>query len=161
MKKRTLFAAMGLVLAGIQAAQAQPPVAQVQARDLGYWRTAGSMASTITGDIVIRPSQFTIDFRTYSLAPIRALKPAEVSAVFAVVADAGISGMLYRLKVPAAQRFQHKNTLCGGEETQWMVTYAMGKRLEVAFFSGGEMPVLSFEAMQASQARCGVFRYKR
>ncbi len=165
MKKRTLIASAALALAGIlagsQAPAAQTPTALAQALDLGYWRTADSMASTITGDIVIRRSQFTIDFITYPLAPVRALKPSEVSAVFGVVAQPGVSGMLYRLKVPATQRFQHKNTLCGGEETQWMATYAQKKKLEVAFFSGDEMPVFTFEAMQASQARCGVFRYKR
>lgn len=164
MKKRTLIVAMGLALVGILAAtlaQAQLPEAQAQARDLGYWRTAGSMASTVTGDIVIRRSQFTIDYITFPLAPIRALKPQEVSAAFGVVAQPGISGMLYRLRVPATQRFQHKNTLCGDEEAQWMATYARAKKLEVAFFSGDRMPVFTFEAMQESQARCGVFRYKR
>jgi hypothetical protein len=160
MKKRTLIAAMGLALAGLLGgtlAQA----AQARAQDLGYWRPADSMAAAITGDITIRPSELTIYFITYSLAPIRALKPAEVSAAFDVVADPGISGMLYRLKVPAAQRFAHKNTLCGGEETQWMATYVTGKTLEVALFSGDEIPVFTFEAMQGSQARCGVFTYKR
>lgn len=164
MKKWTLMAAMGLVMAGVLAgpqARAQLPEAQAQARDLGYWRTGDSMASTITGDIEIRRSRVMIDYMVYSLAPIRSLKPAEVSAVFGVVSQPGISGMLYRLKVPATQRFQHKNTLCGYEETQWMATYARPKKLDVAFFSGSSMPVLTFEAMQGSQTRCGVFRYKR
>ncbi len=148
--------ALAAMLAGTQARAAQR-----LAPDQGYWRTADSMASTITGDIVIRPQELTIDFMTYSLAPARALKPAEVSAVFSVVSDAGMSGQLYRLRVPAAQRFAHKNTLCGGEETQWMATYVTGKTLEVAFFSGSEMPVFTFEAMQGSPARCGVFTYRR
>ncbi len=161
MRLRCLIAA-GLTLAGMLAgAQAQAAQAQARTQDLGYWRAADSMSSTITGAIMIRGSKLTIDFMTYSLAPVRALKPAEVSAAFDVVADAGISGMLYRMQVPGTQRFEHKNTLCGGERTQWMATYVTGKTLEVALFSGDQMPVFTFEAMQSSTARCGVFTYKR
>ena len=92
---------------------------------------------------------------------IRTLKPVEVSAVFDADVSAGINGMLYRLKVPAGQRFLHKNTLCGDEDTQWMATYVTGHTLEVAFFSGDDMPVFTFDAISKSPALCGTFAYSR
>ena len=103
----------------------------------------------------------SIDFLIYPLAPIRPLKPVEVSAVFDADVSAGISGMLYRLKIPARQRFLKKNTLCGDEDTQWMATYVSGKTLDVAFFSGDDMPVFTFDAMQKATDLCGTFAYSR
>jgi hypothetical protein len=129
--------------------------------DRGYWRAASSNANAITGDITVGGSKVTIDFATFSLAPIRRLKPVEVSAVFDADVNAGINGMLYRLRVPAAQRFNKKNTLCGDEDTQWMATYVTGRTLQVAFFSGDDEPVFTFDAIQNSSAVCGAFSYSR
>jgi hypothetical protein len=135
--------------------------AQVCAQDQGYWRASSSMANTITGDISIGGSKLTLDFMTFPLASIRVLKPVEVSAVFDADVNAGINGMLYRLRIPAAQRFNKKNTLCGDEDTQWMATYVTGKTLQVAFFSGEDPPVFTFDAMQGTSAKCGVYTYSR
>ncbi len=129
--------------------------------DQGYWRAASSAATSITSDITIGKEKLTIDFIAYPLAPIRALKPVEVSAVFDADVNAGINGTLYRLRVPAMQRFEHKNTLCGDEDTQWMATYVTGKTLEVAFFSGDDMPVFTFDAISKSTTLCGTFAYSR
>jgi hypothetical protein len=129
--------------------------------DRGYWRAASSNANAITGDITVGGSKVTIDFATFPLAPIRRLKPVEVSAVFDADVNAGINGMLYRLRVPAAQRFNKKNTLCGDEDTQWMATYVTGRTLQVAFFSGDDEPVFTFDAIQKSPERCGTFVYGR
>lgn len=107
---------------------------QARAQDQGYWRAASSNANAITGDVTISVSRVTIDYFTFTMAPIRKLKPFEVSSVFDADVNAGIEGMLYRLKVPPNQRFLHKNTLCGDEETQWMATYVTGRTLSVAFF---------------------------
>ncbi len=132
-----------------------------QQPDRGYWQAASNTASSITGDIAIAATKLTIDFKSYTIASIRAIKPEEVSAVFdADVSTAG-PGTLYRLNVPAAQRFLHKNTLCGSEDTQWMVTYAAGKSLQVAFFSGSAAPVLTFDAVSHSTNLCGVYNYAR
>jgi hypothetical protein len=131
------------------------------AQDEGYWRAASSTAASITGDISIGKDKVTIDFLAYPIAEIRRLKPVEVSAVFDADVNAGINGTLYRLSVPAGQRFLHKNTLCGDEQTQWMATYVTGRTLEVAFFSGDDMPVFTFDAMQKSAALCGTFGYTR
>jgi hypothetical protein len=131
------------------------------AQDQGGWYAASTNATSITGDIAIGKDRVSIDFISYPLAPIRTLKPVEVSAVFDADVNAGISGMLYRLRVPAAQRFLHKNSLCGGEDTQWMATYVTGHTLEVAFFSGDDMPEFTFDAISKSTALCGTFAYSR
>ena len=88
----------------------------------------------------------------FPLAPIRPLKPVEVSAVFDADVNAGISGMLYRLRVPAAQRFLQRTRCAEDEDTQWMATYVTGHTLEVAFFSGDDMPVFTFDAISKSTA---------
>jgi len=129
--------------------------------DRGYWSAASSNALAITGDVSIAEAKVTIDLLPFPLAPIRRLKPVEVSAVFDADVRAGIEGSLYRLNVPAGQRFQHKNTLCGGEATQWMATYVTRKTMRVAFFSGDDMPVFTFDAIQQSSALCGTFVYAR
>jgi hypothetical protein len=145
---------MGLVVAcGATGARAQ--------EDRGYWRAASSNALAITGDVTIGELKVAINFTTFPLAPIRRLKPMEVSAVFDADVNAGIEGSLYRLKVAPAQRFLHKNTLCGDEETQWMATYVSGRNLQVAFFSGDDMPVFTFDAVQKSSDLCGTFVYAR
>ena len=100
----------------------------------------------------------TINFLTFPLAAIRSLKPVEVSAVFDADVSAGIEGTLYRLNMPAAQYILRKNTLCGGEETQWMATYATGHTLKVAFFSGDDMPAFTFDAIQTRRRCAGRIR---
>ena len=157
MRKRTLLYAVFLIVLfaalGAAAAQAQ--------EDRGYWRAASSNANAITGDISIGEIKVTIDYLLFPLAPIRRLKPVEVSSAFDADVNAGIEGSLYRLKVPAAQRFLHKNTLCGDDETEWMATYVRGHTLQVAFFSGDDEPVFNFDAIQKSSALCGVYNYAR
>lgn len=145
--------ALGLAAVCGTAAQAQ--------EDRGYWRAASSNANAITGDISIGELKMSLNFVTFPLAPIRRLKPIEVSAAFDADVNAGIEGSLYRLKVPPAQRFLHKNTLCGDDETEWMATYARGHTLQVAFFSGDDEPVFTFDAIQKSSALCGVYSYAR
>lgn len=129
--------------------------------DHGYWRMASTNAKAVTGDINIGELKVTIDFMTFPIAQIRRLKPVEVSAVFDADVNAGIQGTLYRLNIAPAQRFLHKNTLCGGEATQWMATYATGKTLNVAFFSGDDVPVFTFDAMQNTSTACGTYVYSR
>jgi hypothetical protein len=131
------------------------------AQDRGAWYAASSSASSITGDMIIGDGRITIDFMNFPLAQIRALEPAEVGAVFDADSNAGAKGNLYRLRVPAAQRFLHHNTLCASEDTQWMATYVEGKTLHVALFSGPSMPVFTFDALSHSNDLCGTFTYTR
>ena len=131
------------------------------AQDKGYWRAASTQANKITGDLTIGDARLTINFTGYTLALIHKLAPAEMGAAFDADVNNSGAGNLYRLDIPADKRFSHHNTLCGSEETQWMATYAEGKDLQVLFFSGGEMPVLSGEALANSSNVCGRFSYER
>jgi hypothetical protein len=127
----------------------------------GYWRSASDSTAEITGDIGFSKSKVSINFNTYPLAQIRDLKPAEISAVFDADLNAGGVGTLFRLNIPATHRFLHKNTLCGTEDTQWMAAYAEGKVLRIAFFSGSDAPVFTFDAIQNSTTHCATFIYVR
>ncbi|MGA3035097.1 MAG: hypothetical protein ABSD70_17560 [Terracidiphilus sp.] len=129
--------------------------------DRGYWRAASSNALAITGDVNIGELKVSINYEAFPLAPIRRLKPVEVSAVFDADVRAGIEGSLYRLKVPAGRYIVKKNTLCGDEETQWMATYVSGRTMQVAFFSGDDEPVFTFDAVQKSSTLCGAYTYAR
>jgi hypothetical protein len=149
--------AMSVLLAGVVCSAA---AARAQ-EDRGLWRAASTNALAITGDITIAEAKVTLNFATFPLARIRRLKPVEVSAVFDADVNAGIEGTLYRLRIPGGQYILRKNTLCGGEDTQWMATYTTGHTLKVAFFSGDDMPVFTFDAMQNNAALCGTFVYGR
>ncbi|HVN93396.1 MAG TPA: hypothetical protein VMT38_06860 [Terracidiphilus sp.] len=149
------------VLLGVAASAVLMGIVAANAQDGGAWRAESTNATSITSDIAIGKDKLEIDYFTYPIAPIRPLKPVEVSAVFDADVNAGISGMLYKLRIPARQRFLKKNTLCGDEDTQWMATYVSGKTLNVAFFSGDDMPVFTFDAISKSTALCGTFAYTR
>lgn len=151
MKLRMLGVAVlcGLVLA-------VPGVAQ----DRGYWRAVSTTAKGITGDLGLSEYKVTINFTSFTIAQIRTLKPEEAGAAFAGAAAEG-TGNLYRMSIPRTKQFLHHNTLCGSEDTQWMATYAAGKSLQVAFFSGETMPVFTAEALKDSPSLCGTFAYVR
>jgi hypothetical protein len=127
----------------------------------GPWRAASKTAASITGDIVISDAKVTINFKSFPLAPIRSLQPAEVAAVFDADVNTAPPGNLFRLSLPASFRLLHRNTLCGSDDTQWMATYLDGKTLQVAFFSGDDVPVFTMEAMANSTRLCGVYAYVR
>jgi hypothetical protein len=152
MKQDRKFYALAIVLACSLAATAQ---------DKGNWRAASNTAESITGDIGITADKLFINFAGFTIAQIRSLAPAESTAVFSGESGTGGTGNLYRLNVPAEKKFLHKNTLCGSEETQWMMTYAEGRDLHVAFFSGQKPPVMTPEAIANSTDLCGTFLYAR
>ena len=131
------------------------------AQDKGYWRSVSSAANDITGDITVSDSKLTISLSGFPMAQIRRITPAEASAAFGVDINTGGVGFLYRLVVPAARRFLHHNSLCGSEDTQWMATYVTGRTMQVAFFSGENMPVITAEALANSTDVCGTFGYSR
>jgi hypothetical protein len=131
------------------------------AQDKGYWRAASSTANSITGDISIANSKVTIDFYVFPLVQARTLTPAEVAAAFDADVNAGFTGSLYHVTIAAGQRFEHKNTLCGTEDTQWMATYVSGRTLQVAFFSGQQAPVFTVDALRNSTDLCGNYTYAR
>lgn len=136
-------------------------VACAAAQERGYWRAASNTARSITGDVSLSDEKLVLDFSGYTLAKIRALQPAELSAAFDADSNAGGSGNLYRLNVPATKRLLHKNTLCGTDDTEWMATYVAGRSLQLAFFSGERPPVLTLQALSDSSDLCGTFSYTR
>jgi hypothetical protein len=148
--------ASALLLASIAALASTPALAQ----DKGNWRAASNTAQSITGDIGISAYKLFINFTGFTMAEIRTLNQGEPSAVFEAE-NAGGAGHLYRLSVPADKKFMHHNTLCGSEQTQWMVTYAEGTTLHVAFFSGQKPPVMTPEAISNTSDLCGTFLYVR
>jgi hypothetical protein len=131
------------------------------AQDAGYWRATSSAAKTITGDIVISGPRLTINFSNFTIAEIRALNSAEATAAFDADRGAPGYGNLYRLDIPASKKFQHHNTICGSDDTQWMATWNSGNDLHVAFFSGSKMPTLTMDALANGSNLCGNFTYQR
>ncbi len=105
-----------------------------------------------------------MNFLKFPIAEIRDLTAEELQ-VIATVNPTGkslsVSGHLYRLSVQGDLRLLNRNTLCGGEETQWMTTAIQGKTLQVAFFSGAQMPILTAEALATATTLCGTFSYAR
>jgi hypothetical protein len=131
------------------------------AQDKGLWTAASSSAKAITGDISIAEARVTIDYFNFPIGQIRVLQSAEASALFDADVNAPSGGNLYRLAVSADRRFLHKNTLCGSEDVQWMVTWVQGRTLSVAFFSGANPPVFTMDALAGTTDRCGTFTYAR
>ena len=131
------------------------------AQETGTWRAASSTAKAITGDIAISKEKLSINFAAFPISQIRSLKPAEIGAAFDADTGGSGSGALYRLNVPAEKKFLHKNSLCGAEDTQWMVTYVNGHDLQVAFFSGKATPLLTPERVTNSTDLCGIYTYVR
>jgi hypothetical protein len=152
MKSLPLLGAALLLLTGSLSAAAQ---------DAGYWRAASSEAKAITGDIVISGLRLTINFSNFTIAEIRALNHTEASAAFDADPSAPGYGNLYRLDIPASKKFEHHNTICGSDDTQWMATWNSGNDLHVAFFSGANMPTLTMDALANSSTLCGNFTYQR
>jgi len=136
------------------------------AQENGNWRAANQTAKSITGDIALAPEKLFINFSRFTMSRIRPLEQPEIAAAFEAEGDpaaagASGSGSLYRLSIPPEQKFLHKNTLCGSEETQWMATYLSGKTLKVAFFSNAKPPVFKLEELANSANLCGTFTYTR
>lgn len=136
-------------------------VASAVGQDRGTWRAASSTTKTVTGDIAISDAKIMINFALFPTAQVRALSAGEISAAFDADSNAGGSGILYRLNVPAETKFLHHNTLCGTEVTHWMATYVVGRSLQVAFFSGQTPPVFTVDAIGSSTDLCGVYSYSR
>jgi hypothetical protein len=130
------------------------------AQEDGPWRAASTNARTITGDVVFSPLKISINFTAFTIAQIRSLKTEEVLALFNPDSPTG-GGNLFRVEIPADRRFLHKNTLCGSESTQWIITYAQGRSLQVAFFSAATPPVLTVDALNDAPNLCGIFSYVR
>ena len=103
--------------------------------------------------------KLTINFSTTTISKIRPLEPSEISAVFDTDSNSPGAGSLYRLNIPSSKKFLHKNSLCGAEDTHWMVAYSASNTLQLAFFSGEKPPVFTFDAIANSTDKCGTYTY--
>ena len=130
------------------------------AQEDGPWRAASSNARAITGDVVFSPLKISINFTTFTIAQIRLLKTEEILALFNPDTPTG-AGNVFRVEIPADRRFLHHNSLCGSESTQWIITYAQGRSLQIALFSGATPPVLTVDALNDAPNLCGIFSYIR
>lgn len=130
------------------------------AQEDGPWRATSSNARAITGDVIFSPQKFTINFTTFTIAQIRSIKTDEILALFNPDITTG-AGNVYRVDIPADKKFLHHNTLCGSESTQWVVTYAQGRNLQIALFSGATPPLLTVDAVNNATNLCGIFSYVR
>ena len=133
--------------------------ATAAAQEKGLWRAANKTAQSVTGDIGFSETKFSLNFTSYTIAQIREFTPAEISAAFD--GATGGSGNLFRVSIPFDKKFLHKNSICNGEETQWIATYVSGKSLQIEFFSGASMPEFTPEAFAKMTNLCGVYMYAR
>jgi hypothetical protein len=111
--------------------------------------------------VALSEEKISINFLSFTIARIRGLEQGEAGALFDPDGTATGSGSLYRLNVPGEKKFLHKNSLCGSDDTQWMVTYVAGRSLQLAFFSGAKPPVFTADALANSTEMCGKFGYVR
>jgi hypothetical protein len=132
------------------------------AQEQGYWRASSESAKQITGDVSLGTEKLIINmFYPTAISRVRALEPAEISAVFDADSNTGVTANLYRINIPAEKKFQHKNSLCGTENVTWMVAYVAPSSLQLAFFSGQKPPVFTFDEIANSADKCGTFTYVR
>ena len=148
---RRLTLTLVLTLATLAAAQ------QVR----GTWRATSKTAQSITGDVAISLEKIQIGFTIFPISQIRALSPAEVKAAFDLDADPTGNGHLYKINIPATTKFLRKNSLCGGEVTEWMVAYIDGRTLQLAFFSGAKPPTFTPDAIATTTDLCGTYGYSK
>ena len=130
------------------------------AQEDGPWRAASTNARAITGDVMFSPLKLTINFTTFTIAQIRSIETEEILALFNPDITTG-AGNVFRVDIPADRKFLHRNTLCGSESTQWVVTYAQGRNLQIALFSGAAPPALTVDAINNATNLCGIFSYIR
>jgi len=131
------------------------------AQEKGTWKAESKTARSITGDLTLSNEKLMIYFSTVAMARIRALQPDEIGSVFDVDSNEEGAGSLYRLNIPASRKFAHRNSLCGGEDVEWMVTYVSGKTMQVAFFGNVKVPVFDRAKISESTNLCGTFTYTK
>ncbi len=133
----------------------------LSAQEKGQWRAASTTAKSITGDLAFTDIKLILNFNAFTIAQIRSLTPAEATALFHADPSGVGGGSLYRTDIPSDKRFLHKNTLCGSEDAQWVATYVVGKSLQLALFSGNDIPALTADSLANATNLCGTYTYVR
>ena len=152
MTRKTLLTSLTTLLLAV------PLLAQ---QEKGQWRAANQTARTITGDVLFTDDRISINFARFTISRARALEPSEISAAFDADTTAGGSGNLYRVNIPAGQKFLNRNTLCGSEPALWIASFVQGRTLKLAFFSSEKPPVFTLEALANNTDLCGTFTYAK
>ena len=129
------------------------------AQELGYWRAASNTARAITGDITLSEEKIGINFLTFPIVRVRPLSASELSAAFDDDPGSAHTGSLYKLAISGSRKFLHKNTLCGNEDAEWMITDVSGRSLQVAFFSSEKPPLLTIEGRVNATDLCATYSY--
>jgi hypothetical protein len=127
----------------------------------GTWRASSKNAQSITGDVAIAAEKIQIGFAIFPISQIRTLQPTELKAAFDLDGEAEGTGSFYKVNIPATQKFIKKNSLCGGETTEWMVAYINGHTLQLAFFSGAKPPTFTPDAIATTTDLCGTYTYSK
>jgi hypothetical protein len=122
-------------------------------------------AEAITGDIEYSTDNaITILNKGYPLTLVHVLRGSEVEdaarifSMSAPSADSSALRALYRINIPAGDKFLNGNTICGTASTRWVISLSDNENVDIwniAFFSGNSEPNLESEANL-----CGTFRYQ-
>ncbi len=134
---------------------------QAAAADRGNWRASSGTARSITGDIGFSGSKIYLNFTPFTVAQLVTISFAQATAAFGTSAGSEGSGNIYALNIPASKKFIGKNTLCGTDAVTYAVTWVSGKDLQLAFFSGPSMPMLTGETLANTTNLCGTYSYVR
>ena len=106
------------------------------AQEKGQWRAESKTARSMTGDVAFSATKMSINFSGYTIAQIRTLTPTEIAVVFDGADASTGSGNLYRTDIPGTKKFMGKNTLCGSEDVEYVVTFVSGREMQLALFLG-------------------------
>ena len=153
MKQTKLF---GVILAFVLFHPVSAP-----AQQRGDWRASSKNAQAITGDVSLGTEKVVINLVEFPMSEIRRLTPVETKATFDLDTDPVRGGDLFRINIPATKKFLHKNSLCGADDAQWIVAYGVGRSLQLAFFTGLQMPIFTPEAIATTTNLCGIYSYNR
>jgi len=127
-------------------------------------RAISHTAVSITGDIEISTDEaIVLGGKRYPSKLVRELQVDEIreaARLFSVEPPRNSSALhaLYKTDIPATQKLLRGNTLCGDEDTTWIVSLTDDENPQVwnlAFFSGAREPDLD-----SLPGLCGTYRYQ-
>ena len=131
------------------------------AQEDGPWRAASTNARAITGRYRLLSTKVHHQLHHFHHQPRSVRSKLRRSSRSSTPISPRAAAISSASTFQPIRRFLHKNTLCGSESTQWIVTYAQGRSLQVALFSGSTPPVLTVDALNDPSNLCGIFSYVR
>jgi len=126
---------------------------------------------SITGDIKSTPTTLTIAGHKLELRLVRQLNhddTANAAALLDTKITPNLIGVLYQTHLSAGTKLQGNNTLCGKNDTTWIVILLSQSNaprstadLYLANFSGSGEPDLRPSAIATSTHLCGTYWYEK